>query len=64
MKLHLLSAALIVAAIVLEMVGYGKPGSNWSATLFFAGFACELWFWIRIGVAKKARRHEISSTQK
>jgi hypothetical protein len=64
MKYHLLSAVLIVAAIVLEMAGYGKTGSNWGATLFVAGLACEFWFWIRIGVAKKARRHENSSTQK
>jgi hypothetical protein len=63
MKYHLLSAVLIVA-IVLEMAGYGKPGSNWGATLFVAGLACEFWFWIRVGVAKKARSHEISSTQK
>lgn len=64
MKYHLLSAVLIVAAIVLEMTGYGKPGSNWGATLFVAGLACEFWFWIRIGAAKKPRRHEISTTQK
>jgi hypothetical protein len=30
MKYHLLSAVLILAAIVLEMAGYGKPGSNWA----------------------------------
>jgi hypothetical protein len=59
-----LDAGLIVAAIVLETAGYGKPGSNWGATLFVAGLACEFGFWIRIDVAKKARRHEISSTQK
>jgi hypothetical protein len=64
MKYHLLSAVLIVAAIVLEMAGYGKPGSNWGATLFVAGLSCEFWFWIRVGVAKKARSHGISSTQK
>jgi hypothetical protein len=62
MKYHLLSAALIVAAIFLEMAGYGNEGSNFGATLFTAGAACELWFWIRIGLAKKARRREISST--
>ena len=64
MKVHLLSAILILAAIVLEMAGYGKPGSNWGATLFVAGLACEFLFWIRIGAAKKARRHQLSSTQK
>ena len=64
MKYHLLSAVLIVAAIVLEMTGYGKPGSNWGATLFVAGLACEFWFWIRIGAAKKAGPHENSTTQK
>jgi len=60
MKYHLLSAALIVAAIALYMPGYGKAGSDLGATLFVAGAACELWFWIRLGVAKKARRHETS----
>jgi hypothetical protein len=58
MKYHLLSAALIVAAIALETTGYGKPGSNLGATLFVDGVACEFWFWIR--VAKKAKRHETS----
>jgi hypothetical protein len=62
MKYHLLSAALIVAAIVLEMAGYGRAGSDLGATLFVAGVACEFWFWIRIGLAKKARRREPSST--
>jgi hypothetical protein len=66
MKYHLLSAVLIVAAIVLQMAGYGKAGSNWGATLFVAGLACEFGFgfWIRIGIAEKVRRHGISSTQK
>jgi hypothetical protein len=58
MKYHLLSAALIVAAMALETTSYGKAGSNLGATLFVAGVACEFWFWIR--VAKKAKRHETS----
>ncbi len=58
MKYHLLSAALIVAAIDLQATSYGKVGSNLGATLFVAGVACEFWFWIR--VAKKAKRHEPS----
>ncbi len=58
MKYHLLSAALIVAAIALETTSYGKPGSNQGATLFVAGVACEFWFWMRF--AKKAKRHETS----
>lgn len=62
MKYHFLSSVLIVAAIVLEMAGYGNPASNWGTTLFVAGLACEFRFWIRIGVAKKARRHRISSS--
>jgi hypothetical protein len=62
MKYHLLSAALIVAAIVLEMAGYGRAGSDLGATLFVAGVACEFWFWICIGLAKKARRRDPSST--
>jgi hypothetical protein len=65
MKYHLLSGALIVAAIVLEMESYGNPRSNWGATLFVAGLACEFWFWIRMGIANKARRQDIhGSAQK
>ena len=64
MKVHLLTAVLILAAIVLEMAGYGKPGSNWGATLFVAGLACEFSFWIRVGAVRKARRHRVSITQK
>jgi hypothetical protein len=62
MKYHLLSAALIVVAIILELAGLGKAGSDLGAFLFTAGCACEFWFWIRIGLTKKARRHETSST--
>ena len=58
MKYHLLSAALIVAAIALEMAGSGKAGSNLGATLYVAGVACEFWFWIRLGLVKTAPRHE------
>jgi hypothetical protein len=57
MKYHLLSAALIVAAIALETTSYGKAGSNLGATLFVAGVVCEFFFWIR--VAKKARRQMV-----
>jgi hypothetical protein len=61
MRYHLLSAALVVAAIIMEMAGYGTAGSDLGATLFAAGAAAELWFWIRIGVAKKNRHHGTSN---
>jgi hypothetical protein len=62
MKYHLLSAALIVTAIVLEIEGFGRAESDLGATLFVAGVACEFWFWIRLGFAKRARRNETSGT--
>ena len=62
MKYHVISAALIVAAIILEMAGLGKASGDLGATLFTVGAACEFWFWIRLGLAKKARRHEATRT--
>jgi hypothetical protein len=56
MKYHLLSAALIGAAVLLELSGVANGRSGLGATLFTGGVACELWFWIRLGAVKKARR--------
>lgn len=49
MKYHLISAALLAAAIVLETVG-----SAGSTVLLAGGVACEAYFWIRV---VQARRH-------
>jgi hypothetical protein len=44
MKYHLLSAALILAAVVLEIAGIAGAGS----ALLGTGVACEIWFWMRV----------------
>ena len=54
MKYHLISAALIVAAVVLELSGVANGHSGLGATLFTGGVACEFWFWMRRGATKKA----------
>jgi hypothetical protein len=61
MKYHLLSAALIGAAVILELSGVASGRSGLGAALFTAGTACELWFWIRVGAARKARRARVSA---
>lgn len=63
MKYHLLSAALIGAAVLLELSGVANGRSGLGATLFTGGVACELWFWIRLGAAKKARRAKATTNQ-
>ena len=62
MKYHAISAALIVVAIFLELAGVGKAASDLGASLFTAGCACEFWFWIRLRLVRKSRRHETTST--
>lgn len=49
MKYHLLCAALIVTAVMLEFSGYANGRSNFGAALFTAGTACEFFFWMRLG---------------
>ncbi len=44
MKHHLLTAALLLAALVLYGVGISGGGS----LLLAAGATCELWFWVRV----------------
>lgn len=56
MKYHLVSAALIIVAIVLEMAGFSGGSSDPSRLLLVAGFTCEAWFWIRVFRAKAQRR--------
>ena len=43
MKYHLLSAALLGAALVLETAGFGG-----GVALLGAGVVCEVWFWMRV----------------
>jgi hypothetical protein len=43
MKYHLVSAALLGAALVLESAGFGA-----GVALLGAGVACEVWFWTRV----------------
>lgn len=43
MKYHLISAALLAAAVVLETVGLAG-----STVLLAGGVACEACFWIRL----------------
>jgi hypothetical protein len=61
MKYHLIGAALIAAAVALELSGVANGQSGLGATLFTGGTACELWFWIRLGAAKKARRARVTA---
>ena len=48
MKYHLTSLLLIVAAIILEVVGFGAISSSLGVVLLAAGVTLELWFWIRL----------------
>ena len=44
MKYHLLSAAILVAAIAM----YGEGSMAGGSVLLLAGGALELWFWARV----------------
>lgn len=48
MKYHLTSVVLIVAAFVLEVIGFGTIASAFGVILLGTGVALELWFWIRL----------------
>jgi hypothetical protein len=50
MQRHLLSAAILIGALVL----YGAGMVGGASVLFAAGFACEFWFWARM---RTRRRH-------
>jgi hypothetical protein len=47
-KYHLTSLVLIVAAIILEVIGFGTIASAFGVILLATGVALELWFWIRL----------------
>jgi hypothetical protein len=51
MKYHLISASLLVLALVLD-----TAGSAGAVLVLAAGVACETWFWMRV-----ARRRRTSS---
>ena len=44
MNHHVVTAALLVTALVLYVLGM-RSGS---AVVFLVGAACELWFWVRL----------------
>lgn len=53
MKRHLLTAAILLAAILLYAVGFGS-----GATILVAlGVACEAWFWVRALGLRLPMRH-------
>jgi hypothetical protein len=48
MKYHLTSVVLILAAFILEVIGFGTIASAFGVILLVTGVALELWFWIRL----------------
>ena len=48
MKYHLTSLLLIIAATILEVVGFGAIASALGVALLGAGVTLELWFWFRL----------------
>ncbi len=59
MKYHLVSAALIGAAVVLYLYGVEIGRSGFGATLFTLGVACEFSYWMRLAAARKTRRAQV-----
>jgi hypothetical protein len=55
MKYHLVSAALICAALALYMTGAMDGSTDLGVFLIVAGFSCEFLFWTRV-LRPKARR--------
>jgi len=51
MKYHLISALLLVAAVLLETLGFGG-----GIVLLAAGVGCEIWFWMRVVRARASSR--------
>jgi hypothetical protein len=51
MKYHFISALLLVAAVVLETLGFGA-----GVVLLAAGVGCEIWFWMRVVRARALSR--------
>jgi hypothetical protein len=52
MKYHLISTLLIVAALMLETVGFAGGG----IALLGAGVGCEIWFWVRVAHRRQPSR--------
>jgi hypothetical protein len=48
MKYHLTSVVLVLAAIILEVIGFGTIASAFGVMLLGTGVALELWFWMRL----------------
>lgn len=51
MRYHLIGAALLAAAVALEIAGFGGGGT----TVLAAGVACEVWFWVRLSRRTRSR---------
>ena len=52
MKYHLISALLLVAAAVLDTLGFFSG----VVVLLAAGVACETWFWMRLVRSRRSSR--------
>jgi hypothetical protein len=55
MKYHLTSGLLIVAAVSLEVIGFGAVAQALGVVLLGAGVALEGWFWMRLVRARAVR---------
>ena len=61
MKYHIVSAALICAAIVLYLTGAMDRGTDLGVFLLVAGFSCEFLFWTRVLRIKVQKRQKLAS---
>lgn len=61
MKYHVVSAALICAAVVLYMTGAMDRGTDLGVFLLVAGFSCEFLFWTRVLRIKAQKRQKVVS---
>jgi hypothetical protein len=61
MKYHIVSAALLCAALVLYMTGAMGLNTNLGVFLIVAGFSCEFLFWTRILRTKARGRSKMIS---
>ena len=61
MKYHIVSAALICAAMVLYMTGAMDRGTDLGAFLLVAGFSCEFLFWTRVLRFKVRKRQRVAA---
>jgi hypothetical protein len=61
-KYHIVSAALIFAALVLYLSGAMDRGTDLGAFLIVAGFSCEFLFWTRVLRTRARRRPKPASS--